>query len=250
MHNWIISIVTVLVAAFGGYLFLDDRFIDKNELANNQAIAIKVATSLKGDHDFLEKVKGPQGEPGESNNIPIGTILPFPGSLKSIPLGWWVCDGREIQVSDATELYKVIGVNWGGKKGVYFRLPNFQGRFLRGVDDNAKTDFDSKNRSALYAGGNKGDTVGTYQDSSTSLPKSNLIISNSGDHNHSHGSLQGSTNKAGNHSHVTTLPGRSGNNAFTNRKPAWGYDDWQGSQQSAGTNGAGNHSHIVTLLSG
>ena len=41
------------------------------------------------------------------------------------------------------------------------------------------------------------------------------------------------------HAHTISLPGRSGNKAFVNRTPAWGYDDWQGSQTTANTSYVG-----------
>ena len=37
------------------------------------------------------------------------------------------------------------------------------------------------------------------------------------------------------HSHTISLQGASGNNAFINRQPAWGYDDWHGAATQATT---------------
>lgn len=41
------------------------------------------------------------------------------------------------------------------------------------------------------------------------------------------------------HTHPLTLVGRSGNNAFVNRPPGWGYDNWEGAATTATTTATG-----------
>jgi microcystin-dependent protein len=66
-------------------------------------------------------------------------------------------------------LFSVIGIAWGyGNGSTTFNLPDFRGKFPRGVDKNSGGsasgyDPDSASRNALYAGGNTGNKVGTYQ---------------------------------------------------------------------------------------
>src|SRR6185312_6488781 len=69
-------------------------------------------------------------------------------------------------------LFAAIGVAHGGGDGVTtFNLPDYQGRFLRGVDNGAKRDPGAGQRLAPQAGnaavtggfGNDGDKVGSVQ---------------------------------------------------------------------------------------
>jgi hypothetical protein len=70
-----------------------------------------------------------------STAVPTGTIVAYAG--KSIPIGWELCDGRE--VNPVTELkYKAlfgaINTIWGGSGNPQFRLPDLRDKFIRGVN--------------------------------------------------------------------------------------------------------------------
>jgi len=96
--------------------------------------------------------------------MPVGTVLPFAGD--TAPQGWLLCDGTSYDGSDGSqyrELYLVIRTNFGGS-GETFNVPDLRGKFLRGVDNGAGIDPDSSTRTALMAGGNSGDTVGSYEE--------------------------------------------------------------------------------------
>lgn len=45
-------------------------------------------------------------------------------------LGWMLCDGRDLLVSDYYFLFKVIGYTYGSNTSNYFKLPNPAGRVL------------------------------------------------------------------------------------------------------------------------
>ena len=49
-------------------------------------------------------------------------------ALETDHMGWLKCDGRELNISDYAELYRVISDNFGGVSGSTFRLPAPQGR--------------------------------------------------------------------------------------------------------------------------
>ena len=55
----------------------------------------------------------------------IGSIQLFPYTF--IPMGWLLCDGRTLQVSEYNVLFSVIGANYGGNGSSNFALPNMLG---------------------------------------------------------------------------------------------------------------------------
>ena len=75
--------------------------------------------------------------------MPAGAILPFAGS--SVPIGYLLCDGSEVLISDYPLLFSVIGYTYkpaGLLIGFQsFALPDLRGRFPLGKDDmnNGKT---------------------------------------------------------------------------------------------------------------
>lgn len=85
--------------------------------------------------------------------------------------GWLICDGRELDIEGIDSLskipyrrlYDVIGTAYGSSGPMTFRLPDFRGRFPRGVDSFSTADPDAQKRYALYPGGAKGANVGSYQ---------------------------------------------------------------------------------------
>jgi microcystin-dependent protein len=56
----------------------------------------------------------------------IGQIMIFAGNFA--PVGWALCDGRLLPVSDNTALFDVIGTTYGGDGTVTFALPDLRGR--------------------------------------------------------------------------------------------------------------------------
>lgn len=161
--------------------------------------------------------------------IPIGTIQAYAGD--KIPTGWKLCDGSELNQSEYPLLFNAIGKAWGGSS-TRFKLPDLQGRFLRGVAGNSNADPDKADRTALYAGGNRGNQVGSYQEDATSLPNEQFAgnTSNSGEHTHPIPA-----------SHITPTG-----------KVDWKLDDTTatGEKRDYATGSAGNHSHTVNITSG
>jgi microcystin-dependent protein len=64
--------------------------------------------------------------------------------------GWMLCDGRFLGVAQCPELFGALGYTYGegqdarGQKT--FRIPDYRGLFLRGVDDGAQMDPDASQR--------------------------------------------------------------------------------------------------------
>ena len=93
--------------------------------------------------------------------VPVGTVLSFAGDTTKIPDGWLICNGDPILRNEFSELFNVIGENWGAGDGVNtFNLPDLRGRFLRGTDLSSSNDPDLATR----IGGGGDEKVGSYQD--------------------------------------------------------------------------------------
>ena len=56
----------------------------------------------------------------------IGQIMIFAGNFA--PVGWALCDGRLLEISDNEPLFRVIGTTYGGDGTVTFALPDLRGR--------------------------------------------------------------------------------------------------------------------------
>jgi hypothetical protein len=100
---------------------------------------------------------------GGAGPAPSGAILAFGGS--TAPDGWLICDGSTVSRTQYSSLFAAIGVAHGSGDGATtFNLPDYQGRFLRGVDHGAGRDPDAATRTAAHPGGNVGDEVGSLED--------------------------------------------------------------------------------------
>jgi hypothetical protein len=167
--------------------------------------AAKQADEKAAEADLVE-IKGvalPRPRQGEE---PIGTIMPFPGPQNPEHLaaiedwlemqGWKFCDGRALSRLEAPLLYAVIGISHGGgfdsegqneqQAGRHFNVPDYRGRFLRGLDTTAKhqRDPDVADREHMNFEGNIGMRVGTVQTYATGKAKKPLRTQVSGDHSH------------------------------------------------------------------
>jgi microcystin-dependent protein len=119
----------------------------------------------------------------ESQRLPIGAIFPFAGS--SAPTGYLMCDGSAVSRTTYSALFAILAETHGeGDGSTTFNLPDYRGRFLRGVDGGAARDGDAASRTAMATGGNTGDAVGTLQGEKTKLPTTPFTVSSGGAHTH------------------------------------------------------------------
>lgn len=96
---------------------------------------------------------------------PPGLVAPFAGTVTSIPDGWLSCDGSEVSRVTYANLFAAIGTAHGEGDGITtFNLPDYRGRFLRGVDAGAGRDPNAADRTVSNIGGNIGDAVGSVQE--------------------------------------------------------------------------------------
>ena len=70
----------------------------------------------------------------------IGDIKP---SLQSANHGdWLLCDGQAVSRNDYAALFDIIGTRFGGGDGVNtFNVPDYRGKFLRGLGGNSEADI-------------------------------------------------------------------------------------------------------------
>jgi microcystin-dependent protein len=98
-----------------------------------------------------------------ANGVPSGTILPFGGSLATVPEGYLACDGSSVPTSQFPSLFAAIGTSWGTVDPSHFNVPDLRGVFLRGVDNGAGQDPDRMLRASSKPNGLTGDNVGTLE---------------------------------------------------------------------------------------
>jgi microcystin-dependent protein len=98
----------------------------------------------------------------KAGSLPVGTVVAFAG--ESLPAGWLWCDGTEYFVEKYPALAAAIGrLHGSSDPETKFRVPDYRGRFLRGVDRGAGNDPDAAARTATAPGGARGDAVGSVQ---------------------------------------------------------------------------------------
>lgn len=91
---------------------------------------------------------------------PVGSVIAMAGSC---PGGYLEADGTSLSRTAYPELFSAISTNHGFVDSNTFRLPDYRGRFLRGVDGNAGNDVDKASRTAMNLNGVAGNTVGSLQ---------------------------------------------------------------------------------------
>ena len=94
--------------------------------------------------------------------IPPGTIVAYGGT--TTPTGWLICNGSTVSRTGNAALFAAIGTSYGNGDGsTTFHLPDFRGRFLRGLDGAAGRDPNAGTRAISNPGGNSGNAVGSLQ---------------------------------------------------------------------------------------
>lgn len=169
--------------------------------------------------------------------FPTGIVTPFAGT--TAPPGFLLCNGQAVSRSEYAALYAVIGVTHGNGDGVTtFNVPDYRGRFLRGVDGGAGRDPDRASRTAMNGGGNTGDAVGSLQGDSTKRPTTNLTgtAASNGAHTHDTGAYRNYTPVTG------SMTGASGSRGR--------YTSAETSSLAVPTTSNGAHTHSVTITGG
>ena len=97
-----------------------------------------------------------------ANVIPAGMIMAY--GAAAAPTGFLLCNGTAVSRATYAALFAIIGTNFGSGDGsTTFNVPDFRGRFLRGVDGGAGRDPNRATRTVMNTGGSTGDNVGSVQ---------------------------------------------------------------------------------------
>lgn len=156
--------------------------------AGIETIAGESSYSLQNENDevviesdgvswIITSFYSPLIDPNSPNfsGVPAGVIMAYGGTVA--PEGWDLCDGSsKLRAGAYAALFAVIGTAYGAADGTHFNLPDFRGRFLRGVDGGAGRDPDTLTRIAMNAGGNAGDAVGSVQGFATAEPNNAFTV--------------------------------------------------------------------------
>ena len=117
--------------------------------------------------------------------LPVGSIVAYSGpiaTLAAIP-NWRLCNGDTVSSGDFPVLWERIKTTWGGTSKLAFKLPDLQGRFVRGVDGGRGRDPDAVANAREPNGNGERNTVGTTENDSTKLPNGGFSASG-GSHSH------------------------------------------------------------------
>lgn len=74
------------------------------------------------------------------NSVPVGSIIALP--TKNLVDGYLECNGASINKTTYSNLFNVIGTNFGTNDEDSFNLPDLRGEFIRGYDNNRGVDQD------------------------------------------------------------------------------------------------------------
>jgi len=137
--------------------------IDGKENVYNPTVGEIIYDSSDGAFYGRNQSSGWVAFSGTTSGMPIGAILTFAGP--NCPNGFLSADGAAISRTTYANLFDVLGTSHGSGDGsTTFNIPDYRGRFLRGVDDDANRDPDDSTRTAMNPGGNAGDNIGSVQD--------------------------------------------------------------------------------------
>lgn len=74
----------------------------------------------------------------DTDNVPVGAIVPLGRSLPEGNKTYLPCNGHEHDGNELTELYAQIGITYGGNVDTKkFNVPDLRGAFPRGADQGA-----------------------------------------------------------------------------------------------------------------
>ena len=175
-----------------------------------------------------------------ANAVPAGTVNAYAGA--SAPTGYLVADGSAISRTTYPNLFTAIGVMYGNGNGsTTFNLPNYNGQFLRGVDNGQGTDLDAASRTNR-GDGTTGDAVGTKQTNQTlahnhAVNPPNTNTNTTGNHLHTVNPPNTNTNTTGNHLHTVNPPNTNTSTTGNHRHSV--------DPPNTNTSTNGNHRHLM-----
>ena len=203
--------------------------IRTNTEHDNQ-MRLRVEMTYKAVTELLKVVEERQKEVQQL--IPVGTVTAYAGEWKEdvrqnfYHMGWLICEGQELVIENYTDLYQAIGHIYGESAPDTFKLPDFRGIFLRGLDLGKQLD---PNRA-----------LGDYQADSNKQHTHVGKALEAGEHNHT-----GTIEKAGEHRHRLEATGYWFTSKLRNERRAITGDAED--SQKYWTTGEGEHTHGIQI---
>lgn len=101
-----------------------------------------------------------------------GMVVPFPGPKATDELNkhYVMCDGSGFSQTQRPQLWTFLGGAHGSNGGDQYNLPDYRGRFLRGLDPTSLRDTEAVKRTPMAPGGAKEANVGSVQGYATARP--------------------------------------------------------------------------------
>ena len=165
-----------------------------------------------------------------SDTLPTGTLVPYAGTVASIPIGFLPCDGSLADETIEADLFAVIGSDWntGGEPGGFFRLPDLRARSVAGINDvTLPNGIDGGFTTRILAAETGAESHGH-----------GLTISSQAGHSH------GLTIVAdGIHSHIVNVAAGLGTQRFQQANPGFDLFNTSGSHSHGGSSIANNAAH-------
>lgn len=164
---------------------------------------------------------------------PAGSVLHFAGPTAQAPAGYLLANGSAVSRTTYAALFTAIGTTYGtGDGSTTFNLPDFRGKFLRGLDNGAGWDASR--------------ALGSFQASQNLSHTHTGTVDANGSHNHS-----ASSDTQGTHNHAVTtgLAGGSTpvvNVVGTNSTSFAVTSDAGAHAHNIFVNAVGNHQHTFT----
>jgi microcystin-dependent protein len=174
-----IGIFGVAIGAIVGIKAYSDIPIAVENRVNEEvakSVAKKLEVEIAVSRDSAQKAAGEAAEAAQSLkgldsrlktnpflSAPVGSVFAFAGT--KLPEGFLWCNGEPQRRDKYSELYDVIKETHGRGNGFEtFNVPDYRGRFLRGVDDaSTRRDAEAEIRTPMQEGGNLGRHVGSVQ---------------------------------------------------------------------------------------
>jgi len=153
--------------------------IDEDDMVSNSATKFPVQQSVKAYTDAV----GTRVTALEAESTPTGSVhaVAYDASA-SVPSGYLYCGGAAVSRTTYANLFSLLGTTHGAGDGsTTFNLPDYRGRFLRGLDDGVGLDT-SRTIGSEQANSNKSHSHAVTVDSES---HSHTASSANDTHNHS-----------------------------------------------------------------
>lgn len=161
----------------------------------------------------------------EFDDMPIGCVYQWAGTIVTIPSGFLLCNGASILRASYPNLFTAIGTVYGSVDGTHFNLPDLRDRIIVGAKQDDAGVPKTNVTGSLQANG--GSVTLTHANGAVTRGTSGVTVSNHGNHTHAYGTIAVAQHATNAHTHgygtiavqshtsVSTKQGSSAGNVVT-----------------------------------